>query len=616
MLSQTLNEKQPEFLLPTTAGTPGVAISHVPDAIDSRTRFLKGILRLCLIGFAIYYLVFVPINDKSGSPNDLPNSDYEPHRLRDYLGKKYHFEKHMQADINQLVAGSLESSIVWDRLAEMTDLYGSRLAGTDALEKSIDWVIENVKSDGLTVTTEEVVVDYWQRHEESLYFLSPTRGPVRMHILGLGYSISTPDPINGLVAEIVVVHTKDELDQLGQAGKVEGKIVLWNKPFVSYDQDYVYRAFGALWSQEYGAVASLVRSLGPFSLQTPHTGGSYAADIPTASISAEDADILERSLKRHQKDPKKFPEWPKVKLAMGATTDLESRISRNVIIELKGREKPEEIVVVGGHIDSWDIGVGAVDDGAGCFIAWESLRQLSRLQRPPRRTVRVVFWTSEENTSVGGVVYAKNHPETNSSRHVFAFESDTGVFDPYGISFTPGQSRKKEASGGPSNNDAFDFLSAAGDYFLGSRDDLGYPGAGQHVLPDGEGADIEPLCNQGVACASFTPADPFPLPYSTSPYAIKGALGAADGDNGLEVTKADQEKSYKGYRHEKHHSHHRRHRRHNYQGDARRPVDSGYFYYHHTEADTMSAFTPDQLKRSAAVMAIWTYIAAESAVEF
>ncbi|KAF9174937.1 hypothetical protein BGX21_000026 [Mortierella sp. AD011] len=587
MLSQTLNEK-PESLLPTAAGTPGVATNHAPNAIDSRTRFLRGILWTCLIGFTLYYLVLVPIDNE-----------------KDYLREKYHFEKHMQADIDQLVAGSLESSIVWDRLAEMTDLYGARLVGTDALEKSIDWVIENVKSDGLIVTTEEVVVDYWQRREESLYFLSPTRGPVKMHILGLGYSISTPDPINGLVAEIVVVHTKDELDQLGQAGKVEGKIVLWNKPFVSYDQDYVYRAFGALWSQEYGAVASLVRSLGPFSLQTPHTGVSYAADIPAASISAEDADILERSLKRHQKDPEKFPEWPKVKLTMSATTDLESRISRNIIIELRGREKPEEIVVVGGHIDSWDIGVGAVDDGAGCFIAWETLRQLSRLQRPPRRTVRVVFWTAEENTSVGGVVYAKNHPETNSSRHVFAFESDTGVFDPYGISFTPGQSRKKENSGGPSN-DAFDFLLAAGDYFLGPRDDLGYPGAGRHVLPDGEGADIEPLCNQGIACASFTPADPFPLPYSTSPYAIKGALGAVDGDG----------KPYGEYRHKRLHGHRRHHRHHSHQRDARRPVDSGYFYYHHTEADTMGVFTPDQLKRSAAVMTIWTYIVAESSIEF
>ncbi|KAF9999141.1 hypothetical protein BGZ80_004434 [Entomortierella chlamydospora] len=567
MLPQTLNEKQPGSLLSTTTGTPGVATNHAPGTIDSRMRFLKGILWICLIGSAIYYLALVPIDDKKG-----------------YLREKYHFEKHMQADIDQLVAGSLESSIVWDRLAEMTDLYGSRLAGTDALEKSIDWVIENVKSDGLTVTTEEVVVDYWQRREESLYFLSPTRGPVKMHILGLGYSISTPDPINGLVAEIVVVHTKDELDQLGQAGKVEGKVVLWNKPFVSYNQDYVYRTFGALWSQEYGALASLVRSLGPFSLQTPHTGVSYAADIPAASISAEDADILERSLKRHQKDPEKFPEWPKVKLTMSATTDLESRIS-------------------------WDIGVGAVDDGAGCFIAWETLRQLSRLQRPPRRTVRVVFWTAEENTSVGGVVYAKNHPETNSSRHVFAFESDTGVFDPYGISFTPGQSRKEETSGGPSNSDAFDFLLAAGDYFLGPRDDLGYPGAGRHVLPDGEGADIEPLCNQGIACASFTPADPFPLPYSTSPYAIRGALGAVDGDG----------KPYGEYRHKRlhgHRRHHRHHRHHNHQRDARRPVDSGYFYYHHTEADTMSAFTPDQLKRSAAVMTIWTYIVAESSVEF
>ncbi|KAF9114838.1 hypothetical protein BGX27_009675 [Mortierella sp. AM989] len=608
MLSQTLNEKQSDLFLPTTVEASEATIDHTYDAIDNRTRLYRRVLKMCLIGFVIYYLVFDETNIDKG---DLSSSDYDSNHAGGYLTGKYHFEKHMQADVDQLVAGSVESSIVWDRLAEMTDIYGPRLAGTDALEKSIDWAIENIKSDGLSVTTEEVVVDYWQRHKESLHFLSPTRGPVQMHILGLGYSISTPDPVNGVIAEVIVVHTKDELDQLGQAGKVEGKIVLWNKPFTSYDADYVYRAYGAAWSQEYGAVASLVRSLGPFSLQTPHTGGSSKANIPTAAISAEDADILERSLNRHLKDAEKFPEWPRVKLVMGATTDLESKVSRNVIIELKGREKPEEIVVIGGHIDSWDVGVGAVDDGAGCFIAWETLRQLSQLERPPRRTVRAVFWTSEENTSVGGVVYAKNHPESNTTRHVFALESDTGVFDPYGISFTPGKNRQGGKAGDSPNTDAFDFLTAAGEYFLGSRDDLGYPGAGRHVLPDGEGADIEPLCEQGVACASFVPADPFPLPYSTSPYAIKSAVGAAEGDKNLEGMLG----KHKQHPHKSHHQG-KHHRHHGHQLEVRRPVDSGYFYYHHTEADTMGAFTPDQLKRSAAVMAIWTYIAAESTVEF
>ena len=460
-------------------------------------------------------------------------------------------------------------------------------------------MLERLKADNLNFTTEDVVVDKWQRNQESLHFLSPTRGPVKLHMLGLGSSVGTPDPVKGIEAEVIVVHSLEDLEKLGEAGDVKGRIVLWNKPFESYDNDSALRAWGAVWSQRYGAVAALVRSLGPFSLQSPHTGDMDEADIPGASISAEDGDLLERSLKRHQQDPERFPDWPKVRLAMGATTERDAKISRNIIVELKGRERPEEIVVIGGHSDSWDVGSGAVDDGVGCFIAWEAIRQLSKLERVPRRTVRAVFWTSEEvKISAGGVTYAKNHPETNASRHVFAFESDNGVFDPYGIRFTPGHSEDVVQA------HSFDFMTAAGKYFMGSREDLGYPGAGQHVLPIGHGADIQPLCDRGVACAHFTPADPFPLPYSTSPYAL-----SKPGKGDVKATNH--------HRHHGHHGHHG-HRRHhvNYDVDQpRRPIDEGYFYYHHTEGDTMNAFTPDQVKRSAAVMATWTYIVAESDVQ-
>lgn len=417
-------------------------------------------------------------------------------------------------------------------------------------------------------------------------------------MLGLGFSAPTPDPINGIEAEVVVVNSKEELKELGEAGQVKGRIVLFNKKFESYSADVQHRTYGATWAQEHGAVAVLVRSIAPFSLQSPHAGNSLAAKIPAASITAEDAELLARSLNRHQENPKEFPEWPKVKLAMNAKTELKSRTSRNIIIELKGREVPEEVIAVGGHIDSWDVGSGAVDDGAGTFIAWETLRQLSKLERPPRRTVRAVFWTSEENGSPGGRVYAANHPETNSSRHVFAFESDNGVFDPYGIQFTGGRRNGEEIP----STESFDFMTAAGEHFLASREDLGYPGAGHYVLPNGGGADIAPLCRQGVACAQFAPADPFPLPYSTSPYAAQ---------------KPVEEEEEENAHHRRHGRHHRKHRRQgkNELDQPRRPIDGGYFYYHHTEADNMNAFTPDQVKNSAAVMAIWTYIVAESRVE-
>ncbi|KAF9144755.1 hypothetical protein BG015_012106 [Linnemannia schmuckeri] len=595
------------------------------DATFHRRRLRIGFFKLCLIAVAFYTLFWMPLDDDSNDNDNILN-ERSPSRHHDtqkahhrnkghhdvhynrHLAKKYGFKKHMDAAVEQIVEGTLESNIVWDRLAEMTDTFGPRIVGSDALEKSIDWIVGKVKADNLSVTTEDVVVDYWQRNQESLHFLSPSRGAVKLHILGLGYSVATPDPVNGLTAEVVVVKSKEELDQLGEAGEVKGKVVVWNRRFDSYDTSYMYRLEGAVWAEKHGAVAALVRALGPFSLQTPHTGGSIAAKIPTASISAEDADLLERSLKRHQLDPEQYPDWPKVKLVMGATTDLDARVSRNIIVELKGREKPEEVVVLGGHIDSWDVGSGAVDDGIGCFIAWEAIRQLSQLDRPPRRTVRVVFWTSEENTSVGGVVYAKNHPESSENHHVFAFESDTGVFDPYGIGFTPSQTQRNLLRD-PKEITPTDYLAAAGEYFLGSREDLGYLGAGRHVLPNGGGADIEPLCERGVACAHFISADPFPLPYSTSPYALtKPPLDQEDDDS--------QERKQHHGKHDRNYLH-RRHRHHHHSEEApRHPVDSGYFYYHHTEADTMGAFTPEQAKQSAAVMAIWTYIAAESDIEF
>ncbi|KAF9360282.1 hypothetical protein BGX26_009965 [Mortierella sp. AD094] len=591
-----MSEKTNYSVLPTTAeeAKEGSAPT-IPqqNATSHRRKFRSGLLKLSVAALGLYWL-FSQTNGGSHDNNHEIGCRFKGKK------PKYTFESHFQDNIDKLVAGSLESSIVWDRLAEMTDTYGNRIAGSEALEKSIDWIVENVKGDGLSVTTENVVIDYWERNEESLYFLSPTRGPVKLHMLGLGFSAPTPDTKNGLEAEVIVVTSREELDQIGEAGEVKGRIVLFNKPFESYSNDVIFRGSGAIWAQEYGAVAVLVRSVGPLSLQSTHTGNSNAASIPAASVSIEDAQLLARSVKRHQQDPEKFPDWPKVKLTMNAKTALKSKVSRNIIVELKGRETPEEVVVVGGHIDSWDVGSGAVDDGAGCFIAWETIRQLSKLEQPPRRTVRAVFWTSEENGSPGGRVYAANHPETNATRHVFAFESDNGVFDPYGIRFTAGRRVQEE----PEKFNSYEFLTAAGEHFIASRKDLSYPGAGSYVLPDGGGADIAPLCKQGVACAHFTPADPFPLPYSTSPYFIKNQPSESLQDSDPH--------------HHRHH-HHRHHRHHEddgeYQDPPRRPVDSGYFYYHHTEADTMGAFTPDQVKSSAAVMAIWTYIAAESRVE-
>ncbi|KAG0245076.1 hypothetical protein BGW41_004333 [Actinomortierella wolfii] len=654
-----MDEKLPKYSpLPTHDSDERVMEEGHAHRSDSTTKvttktpkghLARGLFKLCLIGLALYLLIFSDTenenyNDAWKAKKDRHHHHYHHHSLPKSLRKyRAKFEDHMQTDVDQLIQSTLKSEIVWNRLAEMTDTFGPRLVGTPALEKSIDWVVEQVKADNLSVTTEEVVVDYWERNEESLYFLSPTRGPVKLHMLGLGFS--APTPPGGLEAEVVVVESKDELDTLGQQGLLKDKIVVLNKPYESYEIDYIFRTAGPTWAAEHGAAAALVRAVTGFSLQTPHTGTSKAAGIPAATISIEDANLLARSLKRHQNNPDKYSVWPRVRLTMNAKTELKSRKSRNVIIELKGREIPNEVVVVGGHIDSWDVGVGAVDDHS------------TAEQVTPGRTVRVVFWTSEENGSPGGRVYAQNHPETNESRHVFAFESDNGVFDPYGIRFTPGKraqdsekklnkrnddddlmigsefddwsivripkdqddiepeestvdkkekENKKKKSKLEANQDSdidgfssYEYLQAAGRHFLGSRKEFAFPGAGQYVLPNGSGADINPLCAQGVACAHFLPADPFPEHYPSSPYSLKKNQ-AEDGED-VEDLNADGKK----------HKH-----KHLVSNPYRRPIKSGYFYYHHTDADTMEAFTPQQAQQSAAVMAVWTYIAAESLVEF
>ncbi|KAG0258379.1 hypothetical protein DFQ27_004667 [Actinomortierella ambigua] len=665
-----MDEKLPRYSpLPTHDSEERGAekdLTHNPNtAADTRKRHQRlGFLKLCFILFA-FFMLLSAIKDNDNNDDDGQKSEKGHHHRHHHHGKhrlpkhlrKYRakFEEHMQANVDQLVESSLKTEIVWDRLAEMTDTFGARLVGTPALEKSIDWILEQVKADNLSVTTEEVVVDYWERNEESLYFLSPTRGPVQLHMLGLGFS--APTPANGLEAEIIVATSKEELDQLGQQGLVKGKIVLLNKPYEAYEVDYIFRTQGPTWAASHGAAAVLVRAVTGFSLQTPHTGTSNPAGIPAATISIEDASLLARSLQRHQANPEKYPDWPRVRLTMNAKTEFKNRKSRNVIIELKGREIPNEVVVVGGHIDSWDVGVGAVDDGIGCFIAWETLRQLSQLPQAPRRTVRAVFWTSEENGSPGGRVYAENHPETSESRHVFAFESDNGVFDPYGIRFTPGQKKPdaekplnkrgdchsdKNNDGDDDDNDlligqefddwsvvraptggakhgkkdkknkkhkhsnphdeivdfsSFEYLVAAGQHYLGSRTEFAFPGAGQYVEKDGSGADINPLCHKGVACAHFLPADPFPEHYPSSPYSLKRGVASTTTAAAARARHNSNDGPLTSNPH-------------------RRPIGSGYFYYHHTDADTMDAFTPQQAQQSAAVMAVWTYIAAESLVEF
>lgn len=325
----------------------------------------------------------------------------------------------------KLIAASQASDFAWQRLAEVTDLYGPRLAGSAGLERAIDWAVAAMKKDGLeNVRKERVMVPKWVRGKESLDLLDPVPQPLVM--LGLGNSVGTgPDGVTG---DVLVIKDFTELD--ARAADVKGRIVLFNVPFTSYGPTVQYRGSGPSRAAAHGAVAVLVRAVGPTGLRTPHTGSTnYAADapkIPAAAIPVEDAERFQRLQDRGVRI--------RVKLTMDAHFEADAE-SFNVVGELRGREFPDEVVVVGGHFDSWDVGVGATDDAGGCIVTWEALRLMKSLGLRPRRTVRVVLWTNEENGMRGGNAYRDQHL-ADLKNHVMMLESDGGVFDPAGFGFS------------------------------------------------------------------------------------------------------------------------------------------------------------------------------------
>jgi carboxypeptidase Q len=328
-----------------------------------------------------------------------------------------------RAAADRLIDAAMRDSAAWNRIAELTDTFGHRLSGSAALERAIDWTLERMRADGLeNVRGEPAMVRHWERGTESAELITPRRKPLPM--LGLGGSVGTP--AGGITAPVVVVTSFDDLTKRGSA--VKGKIVLFDVPFTEYEATRVYRTRAASAAATQGAVAALIRSVASFSINSPHTGSmrydsTVSAKIPAAALTVEDAMLLHRMQDRGQPVT--------VKLVMGAR-NLRDAPSRNVVAELRGREKPDEVVVIGGHIDSWDVGQGAMDDAGGVVAAWEAVRLMKTLGLRPRRTVRVVGWTNEENGVDGGKAYRATHA-SETDKHVFALESDNGVFRPFGI---------------------------------------------------------------------------------------------------------------------------------------------------------------------------------------
>jgi Iap family predicted aminopeptidase len=332
--------------------------------------------------------------------------------------------------VTRLLAAALADSHAWSRLGELCDLVGQRLNGSQGQASAVAWALAGMRADGLTaVRAEPVQVPHWVRGDESAECLAPLR--FALPVLGLGGTVGTPS--TGIEADLLAVRDFDEL--AARATEARGRIVLFDPPWEGYGKTVQYRARGADAAAKHGAVACLIRSVADVSLATLHTGIMRYADradtawadvprIPAAALTVEDAGRLHRLARAGHA--------VRIHLSLGART-LPDTASANVVGEMRGRERPEEIVVIGAHLDSWDVGTGAHDDGAGCVIVMEAARLLARLPVAPRRTVRVVLFADEENAQTGGKAYAAAHAG-ELARHVAALECDSGGFEPRGFS--------------------------------------------------------------------------------------------------------------------------------------------------------------------------------------
>jgi carboxypeptidase Q len=326
----------------------------------------------------------------------------------------------------------------WDSTAYMVDTFGPRLFGSDNLEMAIEFMKRKLEMEGFeNVRLDKVEYKRkWIRGEEHLYLLSPRPGKTKIPMTGLG-------KVSGgnVTAQLILIETFEELHAQGKLGNLKGKIVFLNPQWTNYHETKKYRKHGPAISQKYGAVGLILRSVTPKSIETPHTGGISEDEIdqnikiiPSCAVSLETADMFKRMIKRGQKVV--------VNLYMEARWEYGNFHSHNLIGELRGSKYPDEIIVVGGHMDSWDNGpqTGALDDGAGMMVSFEAVRLLIQKGLKPLRTIRFIAWTGEEfgkGDSRGADNYAHFH-QNEMEKHIVAFESDLGTSDVYGFGFSGG----------------------------------------------------------------------------------------------------------------------------------------------------------------------------------
>src|SRR5436190_1528616 len=393
------------------------------------------------------------------------------------------FSAQTLAELKRLQQAAVTSDYAYRQVAHLSNNIGPRLTGSAQAAKAVEYVASELKAIGCEVQLEKVTVPHWVRGEETaalVQFPGQAANTTQKIVLcALGPSVATPP--NGIEAEVIMVRNFDELKSLPRE-KVAGKIVLFNYPFdkqmaaegrggEAYGEAVIYRADGPSAAARQGAVACLIRSVGGADYRLPHTGQTdYANDapkIPAGAVTAEDADLIADLVRQG-------PVKMKLVLTPQILPDVESA---NVIGDIKGSEHPEQVIVVSGHLDSWDLGTGAIDDGAGVAVSMEAANLIQKLHLKPKRTIRVIAWMNEENGLAGSKQYAKDH-EKDWANHFAAMETDGGAGHPIGLNIKA----KPEVKA---------MLKAVSSILQES-------GAGMLALTENAGADIEPMEKAGV----------------------------------------------------------------------------------------------------------------------
>ncbi|MEY2526331.1 MAG: hypothetical protein QOE73_1102 [Verrucomicrobiota bacterium] len=397
------------------------------------------------------------------------------------------FSPQTLADLKGLQQAALNSDYAYRQVSHLANNIGPRLTGSAQAAKAVEYVAAELKAIGCEVQLEKAIVPHWVRGEETAAL---ARWPgmaenttQKIVLCALGGSVATTS--EGITADVVVAKNFDELKLMAR-DRVAGKIVLFNYPFdkqmaaegrggEAYGEAVVYRGDGPSAAARQGAVACLIRSVGGADYRIPHTGQTKYADdapkIPAGAVTAEDADMIVDLVRQGP---------VKMKLVLTPQT-LPEVESYNVIGDIKGSEHPEQVVIVSGHLDSWDLGTGAIDDGAGVAVSMEVANLIQKLHLKPKRTIRVIAWMNEENGLAGSKQYAKDH-EKEMANHFAAMETDGGAGHPLGLNIKGNPEVKK-------------MLAPVASILQES-------GAGMLSLVEHCGADIEPMEKAGVPAFS------------------------------------------------------------------------------------------------------------------